>query len=183
MKLLLIAAVTLMSLGSFAQRGPGYGPGPGRGGPGYGHGPGRGGSGPGYGQPGPGPGYNDGGSPIRGGDYGPAYTVRWQDFGTTKLAKLIEQDVSINVRGALVNEIVLRAVEAPVSISSVQVQMRNGQVINLRQATGTISEGREVRVRLDRNYSIRAERIVIVGTSAGLIGSRGQVQVILGLAN
>ncbi len=169
MKLLLVALLTLASLSSFAQRGPG-----------------RGGQGPGYGQPGPGPGpgYDGGGRrPPQNGDYGPGYTNRWQDYGTTKLPKLIEQTISIDVRGALINEVVLRAVGASVGISSVQVQMRNGQTIDLRRATGNISEGRDVRVRLDRNYSVRAERIYITGTSNGLIGSRGQLQVFLGLAN
>lgn len=116
-------------------------------------------------------------------DYGPGYTVRWQDFGMNRLPKFITQDVTIQVRGQLVNEIILRALDNQVEIQSALAYLTNGQVIDLRQVTGTIGNQNEVRVRLDYRYSLRVERIVFRATSSNLFGSRGQLSVILGLAN
>ena len=174
MKTILTAIITLISISVFAQFNADHG------------GPGRG-TIPGYGEPGYGPGYPGPGRPNRpppsyDSDYGPGYTVRWQNFGTTKMPKFIEQDITLNVRGRYVNEIYLRATDNPVQITSVLVYLRNGQVFELRQLTGYLGKDQEIRDRLDWNYSIRAERIVIKATSPGLVGTRGNLNIQLGLA-
>lgn len=115
-------------------------------------------------------------------DYGPSYTARWQDYGLTKLPKVASQDINIDVRGQYVNEILLRAVDNTAQITSVLAYLSNGQVVDVRQATGNIGEGREIRAQLDYRASLRVERIVVKATSPNLFGSRAQVSVILGLA-
>lgn len=126
----------------------------------------------------PPPGYNPGY-----GDYGPNYTRQWRDYGTTRVPKLISQDVTIDVRGQLVNEIILRAVDNQVQIDSALAYLSNGQVIDMRQVTGTIGRQNEFRAQLDYRYSLRVDRLVFKATSSNLFGSRGQLKVILGLAN
>lgn len=115
-------------------------------------------------------------------DYGPAYTVRWQDYGLTQLPKLVTQDVVIDVRGQYVNEILLRAVSSDVQIQSVLAYLSNGQVIDVRQATGSVRPNQDFRSQIDYRGSVRLERLVIKANSPNLIGSRGQLSVILGLA-
>ena len=126
----------------------------------------------------PPPGYNPGY-----GEYGPNYTRQWRDYGTTQLPKLISQDVTINVNGQLVNEIILRAIKNQAQIESALAYLSNGQVIDLRQLTGTIGSQNEFRTQLDYRYSLRVDRLVFKATSSNLFGSRGQLKVILGLAN
>lgn len=115
-------------------------------------------------------------------DYGQGYTRRWVEVGTFKAPKVIKQDVSINTKGALVNELLLRVDNAPVDISSALVYMRNGQIIDLRQLNGSISAGREMRVRLDRYYSVRTSKIVLRIVSPQVVGPSSKIQVILGIA-
>ncbi|MFZ3230697.1 MAG: hypothetical protein WA160_10870 [Pseudobdellovibrio sp.] len=117
-----------------------------------------------------------------GNNYGPAYTIRWQDFGANLIPKLMAQDVVLDVRGQFVNEILLRASENSVQVNSVLAYLSNGQVIDIRQATGNIRDGGEFRAQLDYRSSLRVERIVINATSSNLFGSRGRLSVILGLA-
>lgn len=114
-------------------------------------------------------------------DYGPAYTARWQDFGVTKMPKVIEQEINLDLRGQFVNEILLRSVDNSLSVTSVLVYLTNGQVIDLRQATGSIGGRGEIRTVLDYRASLRVNRIVVKATS-GLIGSRGSLNVVVGLA-
>lgn len=121
--------------------------------------------------------------PQYGNDYGPAYTVRWQDYGVTQIAKFVAQDVVIDVRGQYVNEILLRAIDNDVQIQSALAYLSNGQVIDIRQATGSVRPNQDFRTQIDYRGSVRAERIVLKATSSNLIGSRGQLSVILGLAN
>jgi hypothetical protein len=106
-------------------------------------------------------------------------TYRWEDAGTYKLPKAMEQEIVVDVRGAYLNEIALRA-QGRVQITSAYAELSDRRMIDLR-VTGTVTEGREVRAYLDR-YAVRVERVIIRGTSPDLIGSRGQVQVLLGLA-
>ena len=115
-------------------------------------------------------------------NYGPHYTVRWSDFGLSKFPKLITQSISIDVRGQLVNEILLRGAKSQVDIRSITAYLNNGQILNLNHLSGVIREGQEIRASLDYRYSLRVNRIVIEGNSPNLIGSLGQLSVILGLA-
>jgi hypothetical protein len=120
--------------------------------------------------------------PQYGRDRGPRYTVRWQDYGLNRVPKLVSETITIRVGGMLVNEILFRAVDNKVQVDSAVAYLSNGQTIDLGQMTGTIREGRDARGSLDYYFSLRVERIVISATSANLIGSRGQLQVMLGLA-
>lgn len=130
--------------------------------------------------------YGGGNGPGNGqnnGEYGPARTVRWQDFGTTKIDKIIGEKISIRVSQVLVNEILLRATSSDIRVERVLVTLTNGQSYYLPYQAGTLREDREVRLRLNSNYSVRVSRLEIEATTSGLLGSRGRLQVLLGLAN
>ena len=115
-------------------------------------------------------------------DYGPRYTARWVNFGTNRVQKFINVDITIRTYGQLVNEIVLGAVDNSVQINSALAYLSNGQVIELRQATGYIGQNRRIRVRLDHANSRAVDRIVLNATSPNLIGSRGQISILVGYA-
>jgi hypothetical protein len=112
-------------------------------------------------------------------DYGPARTYRWLDMGTNKVDKFTDT-IHIHAGHRLVNEVLLRSTSADTDITRAYARLSNGRTIHL--AAGTVREGRDVRVRLDRYYSVRVESIVIEATSRNLIGSRARLQVWLGLA-
>ena len=126
-------------------------------------------------------GNNDG--DIGQGEYGRGRTVRWQDFGTSKINKIIGETVSIRTGNVLVNEILLRATSSDIRIQRVQITLTNGQTYDLPYQAGTLNENREVRLRINSRYSVRVSRIEIEATTSGLLGSRGRLQVLLGLAN
>lgn len=183
--LMLIVLSTLsVSTDVFAQV-PGFGPGrPGHGGPGwgpgYGHGPGR----PGFGDRGdrggphrppmPPPHYSD--------VYGPAYTVRWQDTGTNRTEKIIDLNVYVNAQGQFVNELLLTAQDNMVQIKSAQARLANGQMVSLPQLAVTLGENQQMRIRLDSYYSLKIDQIILTVRSPNLFGSRGKLNVQLGLA-
>lgn len=124
--------------------------------------------------PAPHPGYND--------VYGPAITVRWQDMGTHKAQKLIDTNIHLNVYGQLVNEIYVTAQGNPVMVRSALAYLTNGQIVELRGLLGNIHEHRPIRAPLDYRNSLRVERIVLNIESGNLLGSRGSLNVQLGLA-
>ena len=115
-------------------------------------------------------------------DYGPAQTVSWQDFGSSKIDKVVIERVTLNVNNAYVNEILFRASNADIRIERVAITLSSGQVYYLPHQAGILKQNREVRLRLDQRYSLRVSRIEIEATSADLIGSRGRLQTLLGLA-
>lgn len=119
--------------------------------------------------------------PSYNGDYGPARTVRWQDFGSSKIDKVAER-ITIRANYAHVNEILFRADKSSIRIQRVSVRTANGQVFDLPYSAGTIRDGREIRLRLHRNYSVRVDVIEIEAVTNELFGSRGRLQTILGLA-
>ena len=126
------------------------------------------------GQPYPQPGYND--------VYGPAVTVRWLDMGTHRAQKLIDTNIHLNVRGQLVNEIYVTAQNNPVLVRSAVAYLSNGQIVELRNLLGNIHENRPVRTMLDYRNSLRVESIVLNVEAASLLGSRGSLNIQLGLA-
>ncbi len=126
---------------------------------------------------------NDGGYDNGQGEYGRGRTVRWQDFGTNKINKIVGETVLIRVGNVLVNEILLRATSSDIRIQRVQITLANGQTYDLPYQAGTLNENREVRLRINSRYSVRVSRIEIEATTSGLLGSRGRLQVLLGLAN
>jgi hypothetical protein len=120
------------------------------------------------------PGYND--------VYGPAVTYRWLDMGTHKAQKLVDTNIHLSVRGQLVNEIFVTAQNNPVLIRSAIAYLSNGQAIELRSLLGNIHENRPVRTVLDYRNSLRVESIVLNVEAASLLGSRGKLNIQLGLA-
>ena len=114
------------------------------------------------------------------GDYGPARTYRWVDTGESKIDKFVTETVRIRADHRLVNEVLLRANNADVQITRAYARLSNGRTTNV--TTGLIREGRDARVRLDYQYSVRVDEIVIEATSPSVIGSRARLQVWLGLA-
>ena len=115
-------------------------------------------------------------------DFGPKYTARWENMGTNRVQKFINEEIVIRTYGQMVNEIVLGAVENSVQINSATAYLTNGEVIELRQATGYIHENRRFRVQLDYSYSRSVQKIVLNATSPNLVGSRGQVSILVGYA-
>ena len=113
-------------------------------------------------------------------DYGPAYTYRWLDMGTSKVDKFMSETIRINAHDRLVNEVLLRSSNADVQIIRAYARLSNGRTTNI--ATGVVREGRDVRVRLDYQYSVRVDSIEIEATSPNVIGSRARLQIWLGLA-
>ena len=120
--------------------------------------------------------------PYYNGDLGPQQTVRWQDNGATRLPKLISQTVTVYVGGQLTNEVLVRAFDNHVQIESAVAYLQDGRVVDLRNLTGTVREGQELRSLLNYRFSLRVNRIEIRAVSSNLIGSRAQLQVIVGLA-
>lgn len=114
------------------------------------------------------------------GDYGPARTYRWLDMGTTKIDKFANETIRLRVGNRLVNEVLLRSTSADTQIIRAYARLSNGRTTNI--TTGLVREGRDVRVRLDYQYSVRVESIELVATSQNLIGSRARLQIWLGLA-
>jgi hypothetical protein len=150
------------------------------------------GNGPGYlrpGDPAPGQPYpgNPGGYPQRpppgyNDVYGPARTVRWYDVGSHRADKFLDRDVVIDVNGALVNELYLVASNNRVAINSAVAYLMDGQVVDLRGVVGEIRDGQQVRSQLDYRFSLRVRQIVLNIESPNLIGSRGNLNIHLGLA-
>ena len=114
------------------------------------------------------------------GDIGPARTFRWLDMGTSKVDKFTTETIRIHAGHRLVNEVLLRSSEADTQVVRAFARLSNGRTTNI--ATGLVREGRDVRVRLDYQYSVRVESIEIEATSQNLIGARARLQVWLGLA-
>ena len=120
--------------------------------------------------------------PFYGYVYGPKRTLSWYDYGTNRIPKILSESTVINTDNRLVNEIVLRAMDNRINVQSVRAYTIDGRVIELRQLTGDLRGNMQKRASVDRYYSVRLERIEIVATSPNLIGSRGELQVFLGLA-
>ena len=115
-------------------------------------------------------------------DYGPAQTVRWQDFGSSKLDKIVVERITIRANDSYVNEILFKASGSDIRIERVAITLTSGQVFYLTHPSGVLKDKREVRLRLDQRYSLRVSRIEIEASTAGLFGSRGRLQTLLGLA-
>lgn len=113
-------------------------------------------------------------------DYGPARTYRWVDQGENRIDKFITETVRVRANDRLVNEILFRAKNADVQIVRAYARLSNGRITNI--STGTIRQGRDARVRLDYQYSLRVDEIIIEATSPNVIGSRARLQIYLGLA-
>jgi hypothetical protein len=120
--------------------------------------------------------------PAYGNDYGPNYTVRWEDFGANRVPKFAGEDVVIYTHGQFVNELRLTAVNNDVQITSALAYLSNGEVIELRQATGYFRQGRTARAVIDYRNSRTVDRIVLTATSPNLIGSRAQLSAVVGYA-
>lgn len=114
-------------------------------------------------------------------DVGPQMTVHWQDNGTNRIPKLISETIVVRVGNLLTNEVLVRVADNSVSIESAVAVLADGRIVNLTALQGTLRRDREFRSLLDYHYSLRVNRIEIRATS-GLIGSRANLQVLVGLA-
>jgi len=114
-------------------------------------------------------------------DVGPQVTVQWQDNGTNRIPKILSETVVVRVGNILTNEVLVRAIDNSVSIESAIAVLSDGRIVPLNQLQGTLRRDGEFRSLLDYRFSLRVNRIEI-RASSGLIGSRGQLQVLVGLA-
>lgn len=115
-------------------------------------------------------------------DVGPQMTVRWQDNGTNRVPKIVSQTIVVRVGNILTNEVLVRATDNNVSIESAIAVLSDGRIVPLNQLQGTLRRDSEFRSLLDYRYSLRVDRIEIRASSSSLIGSRGLLQVLVGLA-
>lgn len=114
--------------------------------------------------------------------YGPARTVSWIDQGVHRAPKLIEKNLDFNLYGQYVNEVIFRALGNEISIERAYVRLVNGQVVELHQARTMIRKNNEARLYVDDRYSLAIQSLHLVMSSPDLIGSRGQLQVLVGIA-
>lgn len=114
--------------------------------------------------------------------YGPSYTARWLDMGSSRAQKGLVMDIYINPQGQLVNEILLTVRDNYLEIRSAYARLSNGQVVSLPQLSRTIRRDQQVRVKLDYNYSLQVDQIVLNVLSPNIFGSSAILQTQLGLA-
>ena len=114
--------------------------------------------------------------------YGPARTIAWIDQGVHRAPKLVEKNVDLGIHGQYVNEVILRALENEISIERAYAQLVTGQIIQLPVSRGMIRKNSEARFYVDGRYSLALQSLHLVITSPDLTGSRGQLQVLLGVA-
>jgi hypothetical protein len=101
--------------------------------------------------------------------------------GEVRVNKLIDDNFSFVPQryDDRILRIQIVATKASVRINSALVVFANGEVRNLHELTGRLSEGRKMGAFVDGRY-IREVRIN--ATSDNLIGSRGQFRLDLGIA-
>jgi hypothetical protein len=114
---------------------------------------------------------------------GPQRTVAWDDRGVNHIPKLLSESMTIHVGGRLVNELLIRALGNRVQIESISARLVDGRYIDLSQFRGTMHDNTERRSTIDRYNSLRVDHIEIRATSPNLFGSRGKMQIVLGLAD
>lgn len=114
---------------------------------------------------------------------GPQRTVAWDDRGVNHIPKVLSESMTIHVGGRLVNELLIRALGNRVQIESISARLVDGRYIDLSQFRGTMHDNTERRSTVDRYNSLRIDRIEIRATSPNLFGSRGKMQIVLGLAD
>lgn len=114
--------------------------------------------------------------------YGPARTVAWLDQGIHRAPKLIEKDVDLNLYGQYVNEIIFRALENEIKIERAVIRLMTGETIELNHARSIIRKNGEARIYVDGRYSLAVQSLHLVISSPDLTGSRGQLQVLVGVA-
>lgn len=122
----------------------------------------------------PSPGYSD--------VYGPGRTVRWQDMGSHRAEKFVDRTIVLRANGQFVNELFIVAQNNHVTIRSAIARLTNGQIVDLRYLVGTVRDGQQLRQQLDYRSSLRVDSIELNIEAGNLIGSRGSLNVQLGLA-
>lgn len=115
-------------------------------------------------------------------DYGPGYTSYWQEIGTIKAPKVVQEDVNIDARHSYVNEIGIRVSNAPLAIHGAWAYLSSGGMIELRHLVGEYRQGFGMGARLDGYYSLRLSRIVLRVSSPQIIGPSAKAQIHLGIA-
>ncbi len=115
--------------------------------------------------------------------YGPARTARWLDMGSFRAEKILLKNIRINAGGQYVNEILIDVIDNNVQIDSAVAYLTNGQIVNLQSVTGVTRKGRRIVARLDYRNSLRVDRIEMNIETAGLFGPRGNIKILLGVAN
>lgn len=139
----------------------------------------RGPQGPGNGRPGdnrPGdrPGNNwPGNRPVPG-------RVVYQTLESFRVEKFIEKTNTTRVNLPNVKAIQLTARNNDVEIIEARFELENGREIYMDGLTGGLKENRSVIYTLD-GYGTRVRSIIIRGVTKGLTGSRGEIEVSVGL--
>jgi hypothetical protein len=154
-KLFLCSMILLAALGQVAVAGP-WDNGPGR--------PGRPGR-PGDDRPGP-------GRP-------PIQRVEYVVLQTFRVEKLIETTTNIRVNMPNVKTIQFAAKSNSVEIVEARAQLDNGREIYMDGITGGLRDGRSVIYTLDRSERVRS--ITVRAVTSGLIGSRADLEVSVGV--
>ncbi|MDG0818165.1 hypothetical protein [Bdellovibrio svalbardensis] len=115
------------------------------------------------------------------GDYINGQTAAWKNAGVFTVSKGLIESYEINLDGTRgVTEVRLAAKNAAVRITKAYAITASGQYLELPSLQGDVGAQGVKSVRLDSRYAIRLQRLVIEATSPQLIGSRGQLEVVVG---
>ncbi|WP_041577096.1 hypothetical protein [Bdellovibrio bacteriovorus] len=115
-------------------------------------------------------------------DYVVGQTQRWINAGTFIPPKAVVERIviSVNSREA-VKEIRLATERSGVRILRASGVTASGYSIQLGQLVGSVGANANRSFALDPRYAIRLQRIELEVTSTGLVGSRGRLEVLLGV--
>lgn len=115
-------------------------------------------------------------------DYINGSTYTWMNAGIFSTSKGFVEPQTINLdtsRG--VTEVRLAAIKAPVRIVRAYAITASGEYLELSNLQGDVGEGGVRTVGLSPRYAIRLQKLVLEMASTRLIGSRGQLEVVIGL--
>lgn len=115
-------------------------------------------------------------------DYVEGRTQKWINAGVFTAPKAVTERVTISVNSReAVKEVRLSAEKGGVRIVRAQGVTASGQAISLNVLEGTVGDRATRTLSLDSRYAIRLQSLELEISSEGLFGSRGRLEVLLGV--
>ncbi len=112
-------------------------------------------------------------------------TVRWVDYGEYTVSRLYKRIITIDLNGQSVNQINLRAENAPVEIISALAYLSNGEIVDISPVgSRVLAEGYQMRATMGHARSMSVQKIVlkVSATSYRFITSMTKLGVAIGFA-